>query len=63
MSNTVGRTPTVLVIDDEQSILDVIRILLDSNGFTDAYSPGWTNRIGAIGGGSSGHRPDGHPDA
>jgi len=28
------RSPNVLVIDDEQSILDVIRILLTNNGFT-----------------------------
>src|SRR6185437_12742414 len=28
------RAPSVLIIDDEQGILDVIRILLTNNGFT-----------------------------
>lgn len=34
MSDSNSRSPNVLVIDDEQSILDVIRILLTNNGFT-----------------------------
>ena len=34
MTPPTDRTPVVLVIDDEQSILDVIRILLVNNGFT-----------------------------
>lgn len=33
MTSATGK-PTVLVIDDEQGILDVIRILLNNNGFT-----------------------------
>lgn len=34
MSETAAQSPRVLVVDDEQGILDVIRILLANNGFT-----------------------------
>ena len=34
MSQTATQSPRVLVVDDEQGILDVIRILLANNGFT-----------------------------
>jgi DNA-binding NtrC family response regulator len=33
MNATPSQAPTVLIIDDEQSILDVVRILLTKNGF------------------------------
>jgi DNA-binding NtrC family response regulator len=37
MTSSSASKPSVLVIDDEQGILDVIRILLNNNGFT-AYT-------------------------